>query len=88
MLAQVAGDACLHRRAQHRLFLIAGQDHDLGLGPLLLDGRRRLDPRAIRHVHVEQDHVRLERPRPVDRLLDGSTLAHHLHPRLGPENGG
>ena len=88
VLAQVAGDAGLDGRLQDRLLFIARQDHDLGLGTPLLDGGRRLDPRAVRHVHVEQHDVGPERAGRVDRLLDRPALADHFDVGLASEDGG
>ena len=88
MLAEIAGDADLNRRLQHGLLFVARQDHDLGLRPPLLDGGRRLDTRAVRHVDVEQYHVGAERPGGVDRFLDRPTLADHLNVGLGSKDCG
>ena len=44
-----------------------------------------VEPALVGHHDVEQDHVRLQRPRLEDRLAPGAGLAHRLQVVLGLE---
>ncbi len=55
---------------------MGGEDQHTGLRPRLLDPRQRLHPTHMRHRQVQQDDIRLEYERLVDRF---ATVVGHTH---------
>jgi hypothetical protein len=62
-----------------RVLVVGGDEHDVGSR---VDQLQDLETVELRHLDVQEHHVRHQLTDPLDRLEPVSTLADHHHPGL------